>query len=62
MRKIKSVTMISIVLNAIRIQITEKQIRIAYYLQITRLMIHSKKCKISKLLINNKFSKRMQKV
>ena len=48
MRKIKSVTMISIVLNAIRIQITEKQIRIAYYLQITRLKIHSKKCKISK--------------
>ena len=40
--------MISIVLNAIRIQITEKQIRIAYYLQITRLIIHSKKCKISK--------------
>ena len=40
--------MISFVLNAIRIHITEKQIRIAYYLQIARLIIHSKKYKISK--------------
>ncbi len=48
LEKLKSVTIISIVLNAIRIQITEKQIRIAYYLQISKLIIHSKKCKISK--------------
>jgi len=38
-RKIKSVTMISIVLNAIRIQVTEKQIHIVYYNKINNLFI-----------------------
>jgi len=38
-RKIKSVTMISIVLNAIRIQVTEKQIHIVYYNKINNSFI-----------------------